>query len=184
MLRTVAIIIAALAVLGLVALARFMMRHHAPRPRRRRQPSATAPAPKPDAVPARGEFLKRFDLFAPIIGQVWARRMNRRLWEAAVAATGNAELLQYLRRFGVDSRPWARLLRMWGIEPTDHAAVSGEAEEAEAYVLPDGSALLPGRRYRVLYPAWTLTKRTGQTTEVQLLLRGQAVEITGRHRKE
>ena len=181
MLRYAAIIIVALALLGLVVLTRVLMRHHAPRPRPRRcapvaEPSGSAQS-SDNGQPARAAFLKHFALFAPIIGQVAARRMSRRDWTAAVEATGNAELRGYLRRYGTDTRLWARLLRMWGIEPESSAAIWGRDPQGAMYVDRHGKPLAADRRYRIASPAWTLTAHPGPEAVVTILCRGRAAEI-------
>lgn len=178
MLHYAAIIIAAAALLGLVGLTRLLMRRHPPRQRPLACVSPPpAAAPDRDPEPARAALLKHFSLFAPIIGQIARRRMSRCDWAAAIASTGNEELASYLRRYGTDTRPWMRLLRMWGIQPEDSAALWGRDERAALYADRRGNPLHPEKRYRVLSPAWTLTCRPGAHTSVTLLCPGTAAEI-------
>lgn len=136
-------------------------------------PESDEPAPLARHTPARTAFLLNIHLFAPLLPRLLNNHINTSQWNKAIRAAGNPELTAYGHKANGKPGQWIKILNMWGISHDRHSVVTATDDISSFYRTPAGETLIPGAKYIVKTPYWTLTDSTGTT----LILHGTACRV-------
>ncbi len=172
-----AFITALAAAAGIILLLRSLRRRWQSK-RRTGQRSAHTPESSAQALlkrpeSARTAFLLNIHLFAPLLPQLLNNHINASQWNNAIRAADNPELTAYGRKANGKPGLWIKTLNMWGISHDRRSVVTATDGTSSFYRTSTGENLIPGAKYIVKTPYWTLTDSTGTT----LILHGTACRV-------